>query len=168
MHFKDSFTGEKGYITSELRPSPFGPSRKYYEITEEAIGMPYQEFCREMITAFTELEIPIKYRRLRVTGTLLMIGGVYNLIVALLALYGGVKGRLKCGDAKEAGKCFWCGAVLLGLHTAALIWDIATMIRWQTWGAARIFVIIYAGSLVLIFTTLILYTTAASQNRKAG
>lgn len=25
---------KKGYITSEFRPSPLGPSRKYYEITE--------------------------------------------------------------------------------------------------------------------------------------
>lgn len=42
---------KKGYITSEFRPSPFGPSRKYYEITKD--GKMYLE---EFVECWKEVE----------------------------------------------------------------------------------------------------------------
>lgn len=197
------------YETEELRKELIGISMQAElrgESLEAAIGTDYEEFCNEMINALTEHEIPVRYKRLKVTGTLLMIGGIYNLMIAVLslylfvdmcswgwefvrayyyrswiyicylllitaatgalALYGGVKGRMKCGNPKAAEQCFKCGVVLLALHAGAVLWDVVTMVMWKTWGIAPTLQIIYVCSLVVIFTTLLLYTEAANKSRR--
>lgn len=199
------------YEVEEIRKELIGISeqaRMRGEHLEEAIGMDYEKFCNEMITAVTEIEIPPRYKRLRVTGTFLIIGGIWNLLAALLALYffipmclwergfretyyhqfwlyicyllfitsitgvlallGGIKGRLKCGNVMEAKKCFRYGAVLLVLHTGATLADIIRTMLWGPWNAMEIFQFLYIGSLIVIFTILILYTKAARQNMQTG
>lgn len=41
---------KKGYIRSEFRPSPFGPSRKYYELTAQG-----EEYLEEFIACWNEV-----------------------------------------------------------------------------------------------------------------
>ncbi|MCB7306004.1 PadR family transcriptional regulator [Bariatricus massiliensis] len=42
---------KKGYIISEFRPSPLGPSRKYYEITVEG-----EQYLKEFILCWEQVE----------------------------------------------------------------------------------------------------------------
>lgn len=45
---------KKGMISSELKPSPLGPKRKYYSLTDAG-----QEYLQEFVKSWTEIQVSV-------------------------------------------------------------------------------------------------------------
>lgn len=47
---------KKGMISSELKPSPLGPKRKYYSLTDQG-----ENYLQEFIKSWTEIQVSVNH-----------------------------------------------------------------------------------------------------------